>query len=138
MASERASGAFVDTNVLLYLLSEDAAKAVRAEHVLSAGVVISVQVLNEFAHVARRKLKLDWPRLRQALLDIRRFAEVRALTLQVHELGLDIAERYRLGTFDALIAASALDAGCERLLSEDLQHGQRLHGTLTIRNPFLR
>ena len=61
---------FVDTNVLLYLLSEDAAKAERAEALLAGRIVISVQVLNEFAYVARRKLGLAWPEVAQALVDI--------------------------------------------------------------------
>lgn len=137
MAADPAAAPFVDTNVLLYLLSADAEKAARAEELLAAGVVVSVQVLNEFAHVARRKFRLDWPRLTQSLLDVRDFAEVRPLTLEVHELGLQIAERYGFGIYDALIAAAALHAGCSQLLTEDLQHGQRLNGRLTIRNPFL-
>ena len=127
---------FVDTNVLLYLLSEDTAKADRAESLLAARIVISVQVLNEFANVARRKLGLAWPEVNQALLDIRRFAEVHPLTLQTHEHGLALAERYRLSVYDAMIAAAALEAGCTTLASEDFSAGQRLEGRLTIRNPF--
>ena len=127
---------FVDTNVLLYLLSEDTAKADRAETLLAARIVISVQVLNEFANVARRMLGLAWPQVNQALLDIRRFAEVHPLTLQTHEHGLALAERYRLSVYDAMIPAAALEAGCTTLASEDFSAGQRLEGRLTIRNPF--
>jgi predicted nucleic acid-binding protein len=128
---------FVDTNVLLYLLSSDAAKADRAEALLAARVVISVQVLNEFANVARRNLRLEWPEIAQALLDIRRFAEVRPLNLEAHVHGLALAERYRLSVYDAMIAAAALEAGCRTLVSEDFSAGQRLEGRLTIRNPFV-
>ena len=127
---------FVDTNVLLYLLSEDTAKANRAETLLAARIVISVQVLDEFANVARRKLALAWPEVNQALLDIRRFAEVHSLTLQTHEHGLALAARYQLSVYDAMIAAAALQAGCTTLASEDFSAGQRLEGRLTIRNPF--
>ena len=127
---------FVDTNVLLYLLSKDTAKADRAETLLAAGIVISVQVLNEFANVVRRKLGLAWPEVNQALLDIRRFAEVHPLTLQTHEHGLALAARYQLSLYDAMIAAAALEAGCTTLASEDFSAGQRLEGRLTIRNPF--
>ena len=127
---------FVDTNVLLYLLSSDSAKADRAEALLAARVVISVQVLNEFANVARRKLQLEWADIAQALLDIRRFAEVRPLTLETHVRGLALAERYQLSVYDAMIAAAALEAECKTLVSEDFSTGQRLDGRLTIRNPF--
>lgn len=127
---------FVDTNVLLYLLSSDAVKADRAEAVLAGRIVISVQVLNEFANVARRKMRLEWSAIEQALRDIRRFAEVFPLTLQTHERGLALASRYQLTVYDAMIAASALEAGCKTLASEDFSTGQRLDGRLTVRNPF--
>ena len=127
---------FVDTNVLLYLLSDDTAKADRAEALLAGRIVISVQVLNEFANVARRKMGLEWTEITQALLDIRRFADVRPLTLDTHERGMALAKRYRLSVYDAMIAAAALEAGCKTLASEDFSAGQRFEGSLTIRNPF--
>lgn len=127
---------FVDTNVLLYLISADAAKAVRAETVLAGGVVISVQVLNEFANVARRKLGLRWDELPTVLADICSFADVRDLTLPVHHQGLALAARYQLSVYDAMIAAAALDAGCTTLLSEDFQAGQVFDGRLRVENPF--
>ncbi len=128
---------FVDTNVLLYLLSADAGKAARAEALLAGRIVISVQVLNEFANVARRKFGLDWVETRQALVDIRRFADVRAITVETHERGLALAERYGLSLYDAMIAAAALEAGCTTLASEDMQDRQRLERRITIRNPFV-
>ena len=127
---------FVDTNVLLYLLSDDAAKAERAEALLSARIVVSVQVLNEFANVARRKLQLPWPEVEQALIDIRRFASVQALMLATHDRGLALAKRYQLSVYDAMIAAAALEAGCTTLASEDFSTGQRFENRLTVRNPF--
>lgn len=128
---------FVDTNVLLYLLSIDAGKAARAEQVLAGRIVLSVQVLNEFADVARRKHALDWRGLRQVLADIQHFAQVQPLTVGTHELGLTLCERYQLALYDALIAAAAIEAGCTTLCSEDFQDGQVLEGTLTIQNPFI-
>ena len=127
---------FVDTNVLLYLLSGDTAKADRAEALLTQRIVISVQVLNEFAHVARRKFKLEWAEITQTLADIRRFADVQALTIDTHDRGLALAGRYKIGLCDAMIAAAAIEAGSATLMSEDFQAGQRLDGRLTIRNPF--
>lgn len=130
------SAPFVDTNVLLYLLSGDTAKAGRAEAVLAAGVVISVQVLNEFANVARRRLGFDWDEVDESLSTIRRVADVRPLTIDTHHRGLALAARYRFSIYDSMIVAAALLAGCDRLLSEDLQSGQRLDGRLTVLNPF--
>ena len=128
---------FVDTNVLVYLISSDANKAARAEQVLAGRVTLSVQVLNELANVARRKAHMAWPVLVQVLADIRQFADVRPLTLATHETALTLAARYQLAWYDALIAAAALEAGCDTLLSEDFQHGLVLEKRLTIRNPFV-
>lgn len=127
---------FVDTNVLLYLLSDDARKADLAEALLCRRIVVSAQVLNEFANVARRKLLLEWPEVVQGLADIRRFAEVRPLTAETHDAGISLARRYQLSVYDAMIAAAAVEAGCDTLMSEDLQHSLRLLGRLTVRNPF--
>ena len=128
---------FVDTNVLLYLISADAAKAERAEQVLAGRIVISVQVLNEFANVARRKHSLDWDELQQVLAGISSFCDVQDLTLAVHQRGLALARRYQLSLYDAMIAAAALEAGCDCLLSEDFQAGQRFDDRLRVVNPFV-
>jgi predicted nucleic acid-binding protein len=130
-----AADVFFDTNVLHYLLSDEEAKADRAEALLASGGVISVQVLNEFASVAVRKKAADFAEIREILSTIRVACAVRAVDVDTHELGLDIAERYRLSIYDSLIVAAALRAGCSMLYSEDLQHGQVIE-QLTIRNPF--
>jgi predicted nucleic acid-binding protein len=130
------AGKFFDTNVLLYLASEDAAKAARAEAVVAEGGAISVQVLNEFANVARRKMRLSWADT-HALLDLLRgLLSVHPLTVETHETGLALAERYGFSTYDAMIAAAALQAGCDTLWSEDLQDGMTLTEGLRIVNPF--
>ena len=117
-------------------MSGDAAKANKADALLLKGGVISVQVLNEFAHVARRKFKAPWDAVRTGLAAIKANMSVEPLTLETHSQGLMLAERYRLSVFDALLLASASLAGCDRIYSEDLQDGQVI-GDLTIRNPFL-
>jgi len=132
-----ATSAFADTNVLVYLLSADAAKAERAEAVIALRPVVSVQVLNEFAQVASRKLGLRWREIAGVLADLRRLCPVRPLTVEVHELALRLVQRHALAWYDALIVAAALDAGCRTLYTEDLQHGQRIGRTLTVRNPFV-
>jgi predicted nucleic acid-binding protein len=127
---------FLDTNVLLYLLSEDIAKANRAEELVAAGAVISVQVLNEFAAVASRKLAMEFGEIRESLTTVRAVCTVKPVEIGTHELGLDLAERYRFSVYDALIVAAALQAGCTVLYTEDLHHDQKI-GRLSIRNPFI-
>jgi len=127
---------FFDTNVLLYLLSADQDKADRAEAALATGGIVSVQVLNEFASVASRKLGMPIPEIREALDAIRAVCRVVPVSEDTHDLGLKVAERYGLSVYDSLIAASALLAGCRLLLTEDMQDGQSLEGRLKVRNPF--
>jgi predicted nucleic acid-binding protein len=114
---------FFDTNVLLYLLSKDAAKEDRAEALLASGGVVSVQVFNEFASVASRKLAMTIAEIREILSTIRTACAVMPLDIKTHDLGLDIAERHRFSIYDALIVAAAVRAGCAILYTEDLQQG---------------
>jgi predicted nucleic acid-binding protein len=128
---------FFDTNVLLYLLSSEVDKADRAEQELIGRGVISVQVLNEFASVATRKLGMSITEVREVLAAIRAACTTVPLGEETHDLGLRIAEKSRLSVYDALIVAAALLADCTVLLSEDMQHGQTFEGRLEVRNPFL-
>lgn len=127
---------FFDTNVLVYLLSADTAKADRAEETLASGGIISVQVLNEFTSVALRKLGMKVSEVREALEPIIAICQVVPLTTQIHHWALQVAERHRLAFYDALIIAAALESGCTTLYTEDLQDGLVIDRTLKIRNPF--
>lgn len=129
-------GSFFDTNILLYLASSDKAKADRAESLIATGGVISVQVLNEIANVARRKMQLSWDETHGFLSLVRGLLRVEPLTIETHEHGLALAERYTLSIYDAMIVAAALQAACDTLWSEDMQHGALLEGRLRIANPF--
>jgi len=129
-------GSFFDTNVLLYVASGNPAKADRVERLIGAGGIISVQVLNEIANVARRKMGISWTQTRAFLSTIRGLLAVQPLTIDVHETGLVLAERYGLSVYDAMIAASALHTGCDTLWSEDMQDGIVLEGQLRVTNPF--
>jgi predicted nucleic acid-binding protein len=131
-----AAEVFYDTNVVLYLLSGEAKKADCAEELLAAGGRISVQVLNEFAAVASRKLGMGWPEIGEILAEVRAVCPVESVAIETHERGLAVAARYGLNIYDAMIVASALLAGCKLLYSEDLQHGQVFERQLTVRNPF--
>jgi predicted nucleic acid-binding protein len=127
---------FFDTSVLLYLLSDDASKADRVETLLVARGVISVQVLNEFAAVALRKLKMPLSEVREILDTIRAVCTVDPITVESHERGLAVLERYGFSLYDSQLVASALLSGAKTLYSEDLQHGQLIDRQLRVVNPF--
>ncbi len=129
-------GSFFDTNVLVYLASGDPAKADRAEEIVGRGGVVSVQVLNELANVARRKMHLAWPETRSFLSMLRDLLTVQPITVETHEAGLALAERYGFSLYDAMIVASALHAECDTLWSEDMQHGMAFDGGLRLVDPF--
>jgi len=132
---------FFDTNILLYLLSADDTKAGAAERTLAQGGCISVQVLNELTNVCRRKLDMPWERLHAWLNGLLPLLEpVRGLNTETHRIACDVAQRHRIGFYDSLIVAAALQAGCDTLYSEDMHHGLRVRdGAARVRvvNPFL-
>ena len=126
---------FLDTNVLVYAQGEGP-KAEIARRAILDGGTISVQVLNECASVLRRKFHLEWDAIEAVVEDVcTALGAVRPLDVSTHTEALDLARTHGINFYDALILASALEAGCEVLLTEDLQAGRRIAG-LTIVNPF--
>ena len=126
---------FIDSNVILYLLSHDAAKADKAESILQAGGVISVQVLNEVVSVCQRKLKMPWNEIDAVLQAVKASVQVVPLTEATHKLAVQLCKRYQLSFYDAHICAAALIAGSTVLLSEDMQDGMVVDN-LVVKNPF--
>lgn len=126
---------FVDTNILVYF-TLDGEKAAVAETLVRDGGTVSVQVLNELADVWKRKYGYSWQLIQESLLSLRTLLEVVPLTVDTHELGLSLAERYQLRIYDSLLLAAALRAGCTAFWSEDLHEGLVVEQQLTIRNPF--
>lgn len=128
--------AFFDSNILIYAYSTDIRRA-PALSAIAGGGVISAQVLNEFTNVLRKKQKQDWSVIEAAIQSIRfRFPDIMPLTSDTHAAGLALARDHGLAFYAALIVATAIDAGCDTLYSEDLQHGRSIGG-LTIHNPFI-
>ena len=126
---------FLDSNILVYTIGQESmARSARAA--MARGHVISVQVLNEFANVARRKGLLQWAEIREAALRFAQVLEIVPLTVGTHDQALALAERYGFAFYDSLIVAAALDAGCDVLYTEDLQHKQLIDGRLRVVNPF--
>ena len=132
---------FVDTNVFLYAASvapEDARKKqLAAEAIRHPGLTVSWQVIQEFISAALRRPALG---LGEAQIDVWmaffRPEQVQVLSLPVIRQAVDLRRRFQLSHWDSTIFAPALAAGCERLVSEDLSHGQTIE-SLTIHNPFL-
>lgn len=127
---------FFDTNLLIYALAEGDSRADTAQKLLLGGGVVSVHVLNEFVAAARRKLKMSWQDVREALADFLVFCpNPIPVGVEIHERALGIAERYLYGIYDSLVIAAAIHSGCRLLYSEDMQEGQQVE-SVTIRNPF--
>lgn len=134
---------FFDSNVLIYtfddiaLQKQEIAQELIKNALRDGSGVISYQVVQEVLNVLTRKLPLS--------MDVGDATRYLANTLEplwrvqpsaeLFRAGLGVQARYQLGFYDSLIIAAALDAGCTRLYSEDMQHGQRIEG-LTIENPF--
>jgi predicted nucleic acid-binding protein len=130
-----ATDAFFDTNVLLYAVSDEAAKAARAEELLRQGGVVSVQVLAEFVDVARRKHGSAWGDVLGALDLVRELCGVVDASVETLALAVELSQRHRFRIYDSMIVAAAIRSGAKTLFSEDMQDGQTI-GSVTIRNPF--
>ena len=126
---------FFDTDIVLYLL-DDGPKADIAAGLLANGGAISVQVLNEALVNCIRKAGMSWQEAGIFLGGLRQLCEVIDLSAGIHDVGLALGERYGFSVYDAMIVSAALTGGCERLYTEDLQHGQLIEGRLRIVNPF--
>lgn len=127
---------FIDTNVLIYAFANGDPRGMRAEQLLADGGIIGVQVLNEFTSVMRRKLARSWKDIEDALGVIEvLLGPAQPLTAAIHAGAVALARAHSLSFYDALIVAAAADAGCNTLLSEDLQHGRHF-GTVRVQNPF--
>src|SRR5688572_5949223 len=136
-------GDFLDSNVLVYLMDEvdlrkyEIARAI-VEDSRQDYLTISFQVVGETLNVLTRKLIPPFSED-----EARSFLSITLMPIwrifpsqELYSRALAVQARYEYTFYDALIIAAALEAGCERLLSEDMQHGQRIEG-LTIVNPFL-
>ena len=128
---------FIDTNIALYAISDDPVRGPMARQILAQPFEISAQILNEFANVSRRKLGKNLDEIEQSLNFIRASAAtVHPVTDHTNQVGIRLARRYNLSTYDAILIAASLIANCNTLFSEDMQHGLTIEGRVTIHNPF--
>jgi predicted nucleic acid-binding protein len=135
MSAERA---FVDTNVFAYLYSaSEPDKQQKAELAINSyDRYVSTQVLNEFCNVGIRKLKLSLATVRESVAQICEACNVARIDERTVSKALDIHERYRYSYYDSLMVASAIEADCRYILTEDMADGQVIEETLTVRNIF--
>lgn len=125
----------IDTNVAVYAF-EPGDKVERASNLLE-GATISIQVLNEFANVALRKLQYTAEKLEHRIGAIRSLVStIQPIDELTHDLARAIVARYKLNFYDSLLIACALLSGCDTFYSEDMHHGLIIEDRLTIRNPF--
>ena len=127
---------FLDSNIVLHLLSADEDKARAAEAATSVGAIISVQVLNEVSNVMLKKLKLSWGEVSDFLDLIKAICTVVPLTLTIHERGCALTQRYGFSLFNAMIVSVALESRCVKLFSEDMHNGLIVEKTLRIIHQF--
>jgi len=134
--------AFIDTNVLIYWV-DDSTRADVVEQLLAQQAVISVQVLNEFANVLRKKRAMPLPDVEALCTTLIDTCDVLDLSVRTHQTALALMARYQLSVYDANIVAAAALSDCAVLYTEDMQDGLNLRlpgsagtNSLVIRNPF--
>ncbi|MGF1549103.1 MAG: PIN domain-containing protein [Sphingomonadaceae bacterium] len=126
----------LDTNILVYAF-QAGAKHKRSLAILDARPVASVQILNEYAHLSRRKLRRSWREIEQDLDIVRTMAAtVEPITEAANREALRIVGRYQLSFYDSVLLAVALESGVETLYSEDMQDGLVIDERLTIVDPY--
>ena len=119
-------------------------RADQVEQLLAGNAVISVQVLNEFANVLRKKQNIPLPTIMELVGTLLQTCEVCDLTVRTHRAALELADKYKIGIYDANILAAAGESGCAVVYSEAMQRGISIKmpktlndGALSIKNPFI-
>ena len=129
---------FADSNVLLYLLSNDERKKNIAKAILKSNPVISAQVISENVNVLIKKFKqLSLSQIAEHTKMLAAYCVVNPITVSTIEQALELKEKYGLQCYDTTILSSAILDECSILYSEDMQHDQLIEGKLRIVNPFL-
>lgn len=132
---------FIDTNVLVYAVDpSEPAKQRKAQALLggldSADVRLSAQVLAEFYVVVTRKLDNPMPE-KQALETVQELARLRPIAIDASLVSeaATLSLRRKISLWDAMVVRAAVEAECDRILSEDLSDDAVVEG-LRIENPF--
>lgn len=128
---------FIDTNIALYLLSDNEEKCTKTKFLLKRSKpTISVQVVNEFINVCLRKIKLELNPTHKLAEALMAMCSIVAVDEDITRQSMQLAKRYQYSHWDSLIIAAALQSGCSILYSEDMHDGQVIENSLTIINPY--
>lgn len=132
---------FIDSSIVVYANDRSAgSKQSRAVEIISACMtggngVVSIQVLQEYAHIALKKLGQDHPVVMRQLKLLEAFTLITPSPKSVRR-AVEIRQSYRISFWDAGIVAAAEDADCGVIFSEDLNNGQYYAGIAVV-NPLL-
>ncbi len=130
---------FIDTNLIIYLYSEDEPEKKQAvlKYIQSNySPVISIQVINELSNVLYKKFKLNPKEVLEVIEELEEYLDTVTIDLNTIKSAHFIKEKYKYSYFDSLIIVSAIENKCEILLTEDMQHNQIIENKLRIINPF--
>ena len=128
---------FADTNIVVYAVGQDSDKRTKARQILTQGVIVSSQVINETVSVLTRKQGANLAAVHEVAESLLELCEVAPVDESTIREAIRLVRRYRLSHWDSLIVVAALLAGCEKLYSQDMQHGQVFDKQLKVINPFL-
>ena len=130
---------FLDTNIIIYLYSEDESdkRDASCKFVNSADCITSIQVMNEASNIWFKKYNLSKVEIIKYLDEIELLCnEIMPVQRKTINQAIDIKDRYGYSLYDCLMLASAIEANCSMILTEDMKNGQIINGTLKIANPF--
>jgi predicted nucleic acid-binding protein len=128
----------VDTNIFIYLRSTDyPEKSYKANELLDHSPVVSVQVISEYLNVFKRLFKYPKQKIMEICLSDLDGCRIQPVTYDTLQRAKKLIDHYDFQLFDSIVVASALEAGCNTLYSEDLQHGLMVDKQLKIINPFI-
>ena len=129
---------FFDTNILIYLYSED--ELVKRNVILKLipeyQIIISTQVINELSHVFNRKFNISWAEIKKIKEEVISLFNLKIIDINTINEAYKIAEVYGYSYFDSLMLSSAIENDCKIIYSEDLHHSQMIENCLYIKNPF--
>jgi predicted nucleic acid-binding protein len=140
------SKSFIDSNIWIYALIESKEEEAKRDKIIAfleelknkSRILISVQVLNEFHWILKRKYNIDEIEIREKVTNgILKIVSVVPLDLKNYKTAYKIRDNYSFSYWDSLIIASALEKGCDTLYSEDMQHNLVIENKLTIKNPLI-
>ncbi len=127
---------FADTNVVVYAVGLDSDQRTKARQILAEGVTVSSQVINETVNVLTRKQGVNIVVAHEVAESLLELCEVAPVDESTIREAIRLVRRYKLSHWDSLIVAAALLAGCEKIYSQDMQHGQVFDEQLKVVNPF--